>query len=117
MTSRKSSLILLSGLLIGITLGLAWITTRDPVSQTQWDRIRLGMSREQVTAILGNPDGIDGPTQIEYKRAFNAGWVEFTFDDMGRLIEKNDESVFVSLDRRTEEAEQGGRGDGDKPPN
>ena len=111
MASRRSSLLLLLGLIVGMTFGLAWITTRDPVSQTQWDRIELGMSREQVTAILGNPDGIDGPTQIEYRRAFNAGWVEFTFDNTGRLIEKNDESVFVSLDRRAE-AEKDGTSNG-----
>ena len=65
MTSRRTSLLLLFGLIVGITFGLAWITTRDPVSQTQWDRIKVGMSREQVIAILGKPDGIDGPTQMD----------------------------------------------------
>ena len=100
-TSRKSTLLLFFGLLIGASMVFTWLATRDPVNQSEWNEIRLGMTREQVIAILGDPDRIDGTDQIEYSRPFNAGWVEFTFDAKDRLIEKNDESVFVSLDRNS----------------
>jgi len=80
--------------LAGVT---AWFVAGDPISQSKWDKVRVGMTKEQVLEILGEPDSYDGPDQIEYSRFLNVGWVEFFFDERNILIEKNDESAFVSL--------------------
>jgi hypothetical protein len=86
--------------LIVAIIVLAWLAARDPVNQSKWNSISEGMTKSEVIAILGNPDRYDGTDQIEYTRPFNQGWVEFIFDKDQRLIEKNDESVFVSLERK-----------------
>jgi hypothetical protein len=84
--------------LIVVLAGVAaWLVAGDPISQSNWDRVRVGMTKDQVLDIMGEPDSYDGPDQIEYSRFLNVGWVEFFFDERNVLIEKNDESVFVSL--------------------
>jgi hypothetical protein len=71
----------------------------DPISKSKWDRIKIGMTKEQVTEILGPPDATEGTWQFEYHGFLNVGWVEFDFDQEGYLTSKNDESVNRSLDR------------------
>ena len=75
---------------------LAWLVIGDPISQSKWNRINEGMTKSQVLEILGQPDSLDG-NQLQYSRFLNAGWVELMFNDSNLLIEKNDESVLVSL--------------------
>lgn len=75
---------------------LAWLVTRNPISQSKWNRINAGMTKSEVLEILGEPDSLDG-NQLQYSRFLNAGWVEFSFNESDILVEKNDESVFVSL--------------------
>jgi hypothetical protein len=71
----------------------------DPISKPKWDRIQIGMTKAQVIEVLGPPDATEGTWQFEYHGFLNVGWVEFDFDEQGRLREKNDESVNRSLDR------------------
>ena len=77
---------------------LGWLLVRDPISQSKWDLVKVGMTKSAVIKIMGKPDSLDG-NQLEYARWFNAGWVEFSFDTNDVLIGKNDESAFVSLSK------------------
>lgn len=81
---------------LGLLVALAWLVAGDPISQSKWDRIREGMTQDQVIEIMGKPVSYDG-NQIEYSRLLNVGWVEFAFNEKNLLIWKNDESVFGSL--------------------
>ena len=93
---RSPIVILLSLLLFGC-LGLSWLIAGDPVRQSRWDSVQLGMTRSSVQQLMGPPNSFDGLRQIEYGHPLNMGWVEFHFNDADTLIEKNDESVFGSL--------------------
>ena len=75
---------------------LAWLVAGDPISQTKWNQIHAGMSKEQVIKAMGAPRS-DYGVEIVYSRPLNVGWVAFSFDTNGILILKNDESVFGSL--------------------
>jgi hypothetical protein len=82
--------------LAGIVIG--WLMLRDPISQSKWDAVQIGMKKRAIIEIMGKPDSLEG-NQLQYSRLFNAGWVEFSFDTNEILIGKNDESAFVSLSK------------------
>ena len=84
-------------IIVALVASTAWLVSGDPISQSKWEQVRVGMTKDQVLEIMGEPDRYDGPNQIEYSRFLNVGWVEFFFDERNALIEKNDESAFVSL--------------------
>ncbi len=81
---------------IALLVGAVWLVAGNPVSQSKWDRVHKGMTKDQVVAIMGKPGSADG-NQIKYSQFLNVGWVEFAFDERGVLISKNDESAFGSL--------------------
>jgi hypothetical protein len=93
----KSSLFWITALLLGLGL-IGWLIAGDPIHQSKWDAVKVGMSKDEVIEILGKPDSLDG-NQLEYSRFGNVGWTEFAFDANDELIWKNDESVFGSLDK------------------
>jgi hypothetical protein len=97
MNALRSPLAAALALIVAVVAVIAWLVAGDPISQAKWDRVREGMSREQVLKVMGEPDSYDGHDQIEYSRFMNVGWIEFHFDERDVLIEKNDESVFGSL--------------------
>jgi hypothetical protein len=75
---------------------LMWLGVRDPIPQYKWDRIYYGMTKQQLTSLLGPPDD-SWNRQIAYHAFFNMGWVEITFDSDDKLIYRNDKSVLGSL--------------------
>ena len=76
---------------------MVWMVVGDPISQRKWDIVQVGMKKEDLLKILGTPTSYDG-NQLEYSRPLNVGWVEFAFDENDRLLSKNDESAFGSLE-------------------
>jgi hypothetical protein len=96
MNALTRLMIFVVSLLIALSTWTAWLALGDPISQTKWDSIGQGMTRDEVVKILGAPDSLDGD-QLEYSGLLNAGWVELVFDESGVLIRKHDESVFGSL--------------------
>ena len=73
---------------------LLYIIARPAVDRSLLSRVALGMSRTQVSTILGPPHDTTGLNQWEYSRWGNAGWVAIAFDDADNVIMVNDESVF-----------------------
>ena len=71
-----------------------YFIARPAFDRTLLSRIAPGMTRAQVSAILGPPNDTEGPSQWEYWRYGNAGWVEIAFDDTDVVLWVNDESVF-----------------------
>ena len=80
--------------LVGIPGFTLYICVRPAMNRTLLLRITPGMSREQVSTLLGPPNDTDGSGQWEYWRWGNPGWVEIAFDDQDTVVEVNDESVF-----------------------
>lgn len=97
MSWLNQSKVKLASVIAGLGVICFWLMTRDPVSQSKWDGIAPGMTKNQVISILGQPTS-QSSRQIQYARLLNIGWVEFTFDEKDVLLWKNDESVFVSLE-------------------
>ena len=93
---KRHTLCIIALSAIGLAAGLGWMVAGDPISQSKWGRIQIGMTKAEVLKIMGKPDSYDG-NQIEYSGLLNVGWVEFAFDDNDVLIWKNDESAFGSL--------------------
>ncbi len=70
------------------------ILARPAFDRTLLSQIRPGMTRAQVSMILGPPNDTEGQSQWEYWRWGNAGWVEIAFDGTDNVLWVNDESVF-----------------------
>lgn len=92
-TMRSALLLAVAALLLAPILGL-WVLARPAFDRTLLSRVTPGMSRTQVSTILGPRSGDEGPSQWEYWRWGNAGWVEIAFDNTDTVIWVNDESVF-----------------------
>jgi hypothetical protein len=89
-----SGLLLALAILISIPIVSVYVLARPAFDRTLLLRIMPGMTRAQVSTILGAPNDTDGPSQWEYWRWGNAGWVEIAFDDADNVLWVNDESVF-----------------------
>lgn len=57
-------------------------------------RIRLGDSKQQIRALLGDPSDGSSATQWYYERLLNPGWVTVGFDAEDRVIFVDDEQLF-----------------------
>ncbi|MEM9646822.1 MAG: hypothetical protein AAF989_17660, partial [Planctomycetota bacterium] len=77
-----------------IAAAFVFIATRPAFDRKLLSRVRPGITRTEVSTLLGPPHNSDGRNQWEYSRWGNAGWVEVQFDANGTVIWINDESVF-----------------------
>lgn len=94
-TLRESFLFAAAMSSLLVTLALpAFIIARPAYNRTALSKILKGMTKQQVSTILGPPERINGEHEWEYSRWGNAGWVEVWFDENALVREINDESVF-----------------------
>ncbi|WP_145292785.1 outer membrane protein assembly factor BamE domain-containing protein [Crateriforma conspicua] len=90
----RTGLLLTFAAILLIPIVASYILVRPAVDRSLLSRITTGMPRAQVSTILGTPNDTEGPSQWEYWRWGNAGWVEIAFDDAGNVLWVNDESAF-----------------------
>jgi len=98
-TSRRSEILdfLLLGFLVTLlVLATAfYVLARPAVDRSLLAKINPGMTQQQVTSILGQPNRkFENSQQWSYWRWGNAGWVEIKFDEDGCVDYVNDESAF-----------------------
>jgi hypothetical protein len=72
---------------------LAWLLF-GPVIPFRDLHSLYGASRDDVAEALGHPTAIQNDSEWIYTRWPNQGYVGVTFDQSGRVIVVNDESVF-----------------------
>ena len=73
---------------------LAYIVVGPVFPKAQLARVQIGMPRESVREILGEPTDVSNERDWQYSRTANAGWVQISFDNEGTVIQINDESAF-----------------------
>ncbi len=80
--------------MIGVPAGWFYILVRPAMPRSQLNRLVIGMTKDDVRNVLGEPrENREGSVWV-YSRWGNAGWFEVHFDDASRFAEVNDESVF-----------------------
>ena len=72
----------------------AYVLARPAVDLSLLAEIKTGMTKQQVTSVLGQPNRTFGEDDWRYWRWGNTGWVEIQFDNLGRVDYVNDESSF-----------------------
>ena len=74
-------------LLVGLLLFMVtvYVTARPAVDRTLLSKVESGMTKQQVTSILGRPNQTSGDSEWLYWRWGNAGWVEVWFDDLDHV--------------------------------
>jgi len=96
-TSAKNAFqyfMVISLCLVAIPASGLFILARPAFDRTVLSRVRPGMTKAQVSQLMGQPENIEGAHQWEYSRWGNAGWVEISFDENDVVLGINDESVF-----------------------
>lgn len=73
---------------------ILFIMARPAYNRMVLAKITPGMSKPQVSKLMGPPQHIRSAHEWEYSRSGNAGWVEIWFDEKGTVTDINDESVF-----------------------
>jgi hypothetical protein len=73
---------------------ILFIMARPAYDRTILAKITPGMTKPQVSKLIGPPHYIANAHEWEYSRSGNAGWVEIWFDEKGLVTSINDESVF-----------------------
>lgn len=73
---------------------ILFIMARPAYDRTILAKITPGMTKPQVSKLMGPPHHIANNYEWEYSRSGNAGWVEIWFDEQGLVTSINDESVF-----------------------
>jgi hypothetical protein len=73
---------------------ILFIMARPAYDRTILSQITRGMTKPQVSKLMGPPHHIASAHEWEYSRSGNAGWVEIWFDEKGLVTSINDESVF-----------------------
>lgn len=93
-TTRRSwiPLTIVTALFI-VFIGVPYLLVRPAMPRSKLSRLAIGMTKDEIRTVLGEPHKT-GENYWEYSRFGNQGWVEIHFDDAGRLVEVNDESVF-----------------------
>jgi outer membrane protein assembly factor BamE (lipoprotein component of BamABCDE complex) len=93
-TCGKSQFLRMCVVLVGLTaVGLlAHIVVGPVVPNVQLSRVQIGMSRQSVREILGEPTNVFDERDWDFSRIGNAGWVRISFDDNGAVSQINDES-------------------------
>ena len=67
---------------------------RPAYDRTVLAKITRGMTKPQVSKLMGSPQHIAGPNEWQYSRSGNAGYLQIWFDEKGKFSGINDESVF-----------------------
>lgn len=80
--------------LVGIFIGVPYLVVRPAMPRVLLHRLKMGMTKDEVRAVMGEPPTTYEGGTWEYARFGNAGYVHLHFDDSGRLCDVNDESVF-----------------------
>jgi hypothetical protein len=93
-TRSCTCLVLVLAGVLSVPCVILFVIARPPIDRKLLSRITPGMTRSQVSTILGPPHDTQGSNQWEYSRWGNAGWVEISFDATDRVRSVNDESVF-----------------------
>jgi hypothetical protein len=76
---RKLKWIAVVLVVLSVGLGVAlFLWPRDSITRSNWDKIQIGMTEEQVKAILGGPGITDG----EYEIAIAEGRFPFVHNDV-----------------------------------
>ena len=71
-----------------------YIIVRPAYDRTILAKITPGMTKPQVSKLMGPPEHIASPNEWQYSRPGNAGYVQILFDEKGLAAGINDESVF-----------------------
>jgi len=77
----------------GVFFAFSW-TLGPPVPLDLLNRIRTGMSQEQVRGMLGEPESVSEHGDWYYSPWGNQGWVTIGFDESGAVARINNESVW-----------------------
>jgi outer membrane protein assembly factor BamE (lipoprotein component of BamABCDE complex) len=94
---RRINLGFVLGLLVVIIVAILfaiYVMVGPVIPRSQLQRLKPGMTKSEVTAILGPPRIVESEQEWVYSRTGNAGWVEVYFDVKGRFHRVNDESPF-----------------------
>ncbi len=70
-----------------------YILVRPAMPYYQLNRLAVGMTKDEVRNVLGEPREIRDDSVWEYSRWGNQGWVDVHFDDTDRFVDFNDESA------------------------
>ena len=89
-----AQLLVIAMCLLAIFLLSIYIAARPAVKRDLLTRIKTGMSKDQVSLILGEPNRKYGPSDWRYWRWGNTGWVKIKFDDSNEVLYVNDESTY-----------------------
>ena len=73
---------------------ILFIMARPAYDRTILAKITPGMTKPQVSKLMGPPQHMANAYEWEYSRPGNMGWVEIRFDKKGLVTSINDESVF-----------------------
>lgn len=71
-----------------------YIMARPACDRTVLAKITLGMTKPQVSKLMGPPEHIASLDEWQYSRFGNVGYVQILFDEKGLVAGLNDESVF-----------------------
>lgn len=93
-TKNRNRILLIVVLLFLVSVPslIAYLALRPAVPFAKLARLKPGMSRAEVRAILGTPQDRVGDDCLIYRRFANPGWVEVYFDQHDKLDHFNDES-------------------------
>ncbi len=92
---KRANLAVLFGLLVVIGVAILsafYIVTGPVIPRSYLRQLKPGMTKSEVSAILGPPPVVQHDQAWVYSRWGNAGWVEVYFDGEGRFDHINDES-------------------------
>ena len=71
-----------------------YIMVRPAYDRTVLAKITPGMTKPQVSKLMGPPEHIASSNEWQYSRTGNAGYVQILFDQKGLVSGINDEFVF-----------------------
>ncbi|MFO1021510.1 MAG: hypothetical protein U0903_12560 [Planctomycetales bacterium] len=89
---HRALLILVILFVLSVPALIIYLAARPAVPFSKLARLKPGMSREEVHAILGPPQDRVGDDCLIYRRFANPGWVEVYFNQHDKLDHINDES-------------------------
>jgi outer membrane protein assembly factor BamE (lipoprotein component of BamABCDE complex) len=94
---QRTTLALVLGLLFVIAVAILfaiYVVAGPVIPRSQLQQLKPGMTKSEVSAILGPPRIVQDDREWVYSRWGNAGWIEVYFDAEGRFNRVNDESPF-----------------------
>lgn len=78
-----------------IAARIAFMEIAGPVIPTALvNQLKTGMSRDEITALLGPPSEIDGSGCWYYFKSWNPGWATVYFDEREEYLSVSQELAF-----------------------